>query len=306
MNKSKKEIKGYIAAVIAPMKENGDIFPERIVDLADYLISSGIDGLYVNGTTGEGPSLTLEERNEMTDSWCRAVKGRVPVIVHVGDNSLPAARRMARFAADAGADVVAALPPWYFKPATLELLVDWMKVIAGEAWDLPFYYYHLPGVTGVEFDMVRFMELALKEIPTFRGIKFSSLNIPECQACVDAGGDVANVFWGCDEAILTGFSIGCSGGVGSTYNFALPLYIKIRDAWAGGELEIARQLQSRAVDLVRICGKFGGQRAFKAMMKIIGMDSGPSRLPILTLSGKEMSELEMDVRKIGFFDWGVE
>ena len=306
MDNLKREIRGYIAAVVAPMKENGDIFPERTADLADYLISSGIDGLYVNGTTGEGPSLTLEERNEMTDSWCRVVKGRVPVIVHVGDNSLPNARRMARFAADAGADAVAALPPWYFKPATVELLVSWLKEIAGEAGDIPFYYYNLPGVTGVEFDMVRFMELALKEIPTFRGIKFSSLNIPECQACVDAGGDEANVFWGCDEAILTGFSIGCSGAVGSTYNFALPLYLGIRDAWDEGDLDLARRLQSNAVNLVRVCGKYGGQRAFKAMMKIVGMDCGPSRLPILTLTGKEMSELEMEVRKIGFFDWGVQ
>lgn len=300
-----KKIEGFIAAALTPMNESGDIDISRVPTLANFMIDKGIEGLYINGSTGEGSSLTPAERITLAESWCKAVRDRVPVIVHVGDTSIRTACDMAVAAAEAKADAVAALPPYYFKPENLNQLILFLEEIAGKVPELPFYYYHLPSVTGVDFDMVRFMELASMRIPNFKGIKYSAFKISECQACVDYTRGEKSIFWGFDEAILTGLSIGCSGGIGSTYNFALPLYQKIKAAWNNNDVELARNLQSKAVSMVRVCEKYGSHRAFKAMMKIVGVNCGPCRLPIRKMTLDEESELKADMEAICFFKWGV-
>ncbi len=293
----------FFDAAFTPMTDFGDINLPQVKNLADFHINEGIDGFYINGSTGEGPSLTLKERQLLSEKWCRDVNKRVPVIVHVGDPSLPGAMELAKSAAGSGADAIACLPPYYFRPDGPEQLVLFLRKIAESAPELPFYYYHLPAVTRVDFDLVHFLEIASKSIKTFAGIKYSAFNLPECQACVDFDGGANSIFWGCDEAILAGWTIGCVGGVGSTYNFALPLYKKIRDFWLKGDLISAKDLQSDAVNLVRICQRYGGHCAFKAIMKIRGVDCGPCRLPIRTLSQGEQESLKRDIEKIGFFKW---
>ncbi len=111
------------------------------------------------------------------------------------------------------------------------------------------------------------------------------------------------MLFGSDEMLLSGLCGGAHGAVGSTYNFAAPLYHKIIHAFEGGDLTEARRLQGLSVKMLRHLFDYGGHPAFKAMMKFIGLDCGPSRLPLVTLRSDQLATLESEMEALGFFDW---
>ena len=112
----KKKITGLIAAGFSPMNEDGSLNLEVVPQLADHLIERSIEGLYLCGTTGEGPLLSVNERKRISEAYINAADKRAAVIVHVGHDSLVEARGLACHAADVGADAIAAVGPCYYKP----------------------------------------------------------------------------------------------------------------------------------------------------------------------------------------------
>jgi N-acetylneuraminate lyase len=261
-------------------------------------------GLLVCGTTGEGPLLTTDERRSVAEAYVKASKGRVLVAVQVGHASVEEARLLARHAQEIGAQAVAATAPFYLRPSTVEGLVGCAAQIARGAPDLPFFYYHIPALTRVELPMPDFMRLAAQQIPNFAGMKFTSPAIDEYQACLALSGPHAEVLFGLDEMLLSGLVVGASGAIGSTYNFAAPLYQRLWAAFDRGDLEEARRCQAKSVELVRVLSRYRNLAASKAVMNLIGLDCGPTRLPILPLSPTERGGLERDLRSMGFFEWG--
>ena len=131
-------------------------------------------GMYVCGSTGEGPLLSTEEGKATAEAHIAAGKGKIPSIVQVGHNSLAEAQGLAAHAEQAGADAIAAVPPTYFKCTTVDNLVDCMAMIASAAPNTPFFYYHVPGLTGGNFDMVEFLEKGAAKMPNLAGIKYRS------------------------------------------------------------------------------------------------------------------------------------
>ncbi len=154
------KITGLVPAVFTPMHEDGSLNLTMVPVMVEHLLAQGASGLYVNGSTGEGVSLTSSERIAVAEAYVQAAGGRVPVIIQVGHNSLAEARALAAHAQAIGADAISATPPSYFKPGTLDALVDCMAQVSAGAHRLPFYYYHIPSVTGVDLDMVDFLALA--------------------------------------------------------------------------------------------------------------------------------------------------
>ena len=296
-------LQGLVAATFTPMHDDGSIFTETISPMVDRLVDQGIAAMYVLGSTGEGPSLTFDERCAVAESFVRASHARLPVIVQVGSESLTQAKRLAEHAQQVGADAISAVSPVYFKPDSLETLVASMEEIASGASELPFYYYHIPAVTGVAFNAVDFLKLASQRIATLRGIKFTSQNVFEFQSCVEYAEDQFELLWGLDEMLQCGLSAGARAAVGSTYNFAAPIYQRLLNAFAVGDLETVRQEQSRSQAIVRAFLPYGPRGAQKAIMKMIGIDCGPSRLPVATLTPSQFGALESELRGIGFFDW---
>ena len=132
---------GLIAATYTPLRSNGSLNLDRVPPLVEHLLGDGVGGLYVCGSTGEGVSLTGDERRAVAEAYTAAAAGRVAVIVQVGHNSLAEARSLAEHAQQIGADAISATCPSYFKISTAELLVDCMAEAAAGAPDLPFYYY---------------------------------------------------------------------------------------------------------------------------------------------------------------------
>ena len=297
-------ISGLIPAVFTPMKADSSVNLESIAPVTEQLISEGVKGVYICGSTGEGPCLSREERMAVSEAYVKAVAGRVPTMVQVGHQSIVVARELAKHAQSIGADAISAIPPNYFKPRSLDNLVDALAEIATATPDTPFYYYHIPAVTGVPVDMVQLLEKVTGRIPNFVGVKYSHTAIFELQACLNTQEGRFNMLFGSDEMLLSALVVGVHGGVGSTYNFAAPLFNKIIEAHKLGELEKAKNLQANAVDMVRVLVAHGGNPAIKAMMGLIGTDCGGTRLPQQALNSIQIASLKGDMTSIGFFDWG--
>ncbi len=169
---------------------------------------------------------------------------------------------------------------------------------------MPFYYYHIPKKTGVEVDTVQLLERSARALPNLVGIKYSYTTVFELQACTEVEGGRYNVLFGTDEMLLSGLAGGAHGAVGSTYNFATPHYRRIIDAFERSDLKEAQRLQGLSVKMVREIMKGDAMPSLKAVMKLIGLDCGASRLPLQTLSPEECEGLQRRLESIGFFEWG--
>ncbi len=294
---------GSLAASFTPFHTDGRLHLERIGPHVEHLVNAGVAGIFAAGTTGEGFSLTHEERRDVAQAFVKEAGERLPVIIHVGHTSLLEARALAEHAQSLGAAGIAAVAPFYYRPATLPDLVASLAEIAAGAPDLPFYYYHIPDFTGVHFHMADLLHAAEGRIPTLAGLKFTSTCVHEFQACVTAHGERYDLFFGRDELLLSSLSIGGQSAVGATYNFAMPIYHAIRRGFGAGDLAEAAKWQSRSVEMVRVLLNYGGLPAFKAAMALVGCDCGPVRLPLRPLDSASQDKLRQDLDSIGFFEW---
>lgn len=301
-------ITGIVPAVFTPMNPDFSLNLGLVPELVEHLIHEKASALYVGGSTGEGPSLSADERMSVAEAYLQAAGGRLPVIIQVGHDSLKQARELARHAQEIGADAISAVPPSYFKIFSMEQLIDCLEEITAGAPELPFYYYHIPRLTGATIDVRQFLGQAGARLPTLNGVKYSNFTIFELQACAALQNGRFNMLFGSDEMLLSGLTGGAQGAVGTTYNFAAPLYQKIYAAYLQGELAKAQQLQGLSVELIQPLNRFGSPASIlpsaKAMMKIIGLDCGPIRLPHQSLTADQIDALQAAMLEIGFFDWG--
>ncbi len=298
------KINGLIAAVFSPMKVNGEVNPEQVKSIMDYLANNKIQGIYVGGSTGEGPLLTLEERKIISQAYIEAAPENVKVFVQVGDDCIKNSIKLAEFAADQGADGISSLPPRYFAPSTVQELATCIKEITTAIPNHPFYYYHLPVLSGVDFNMLKLLEIADEEIPNFAGIKFTQNRYHEMMNCINYKKGKYQIFHGSDENLISGLMTGAEAAIGSTYNFAPRLYNEIIKNFDNGNIEKARELQLISVQMIDLLiSKYRGQPAFKGIMKLIGLDCGPNRLPLKSLNDKEMLEMEKDLKTNNYMEW---
>lgn len=296
-------MRGLIAATFTPMNERGDLALDRIPPIVDQLLAEGVQGLFVCGSTGEGLSLTKEERGAVAHAHVAAVRGRIPVIAQVGHNSLRVARELADHARQTGVDAIAVAPPCYFRPRTLEQLVQCVQEVAAAAPETPLYYYHVPELSGVDLPMPEFLQAAADRVPTLAGIKFSSRAVDRLQRCIEIAGGRFDLLFGCDEMLLAALAHGARGAVGSTYNLAAPLYLELIDSFERGDPRNARRCQGLANRMIDVHMRHGGLPAFKCTMAWIGRDAGPPRLPLPALDPGARKALRAELQEIGFFDW---
>lgn len=282
---------GLVAATFTPMHEDGRLDPDRIAAACDFVLGQGVDGLFVCGSTGESPSLTMEERMQVAELYHCAAAGRVPLVIHVGHNSLSDARTLAAHAEQLGADAIAVVPPSYFPLASIDVLIECLGHIAEAAPRTPLYYYHIPPITGVDLSMIELLEGAAS-LPTLAGIKFSAPQFEELAACVEYDSGRYNILFGCDELLLSGLMTGVDGAVGSTYNFMARHYRRVIDAFEAGRVDEAKQQQQVATSMVEEILRHGGHNAIKAAMGILGIDCGPPRLPWKSLTDGARFALE--------------
>jgi len=256
---------GLIAAPHTAFHPDGSLAVETIPQQARLLAHNKVTGAFICGTTGEGSSL--------------------------------------RHAQEAGADAIASIAPSFFKPTGVNELVGWCAQVAASAPKLPFYYYHMPGMTGVTIAAADFLGSVNGQIPTLAGVKFTHENLMDFGRAAEVNGGKYELLFGRDEILLSGLALGAKGAVGSTYNFAAPLYLRIIDAFNRGDIASARKDQSRAMDFIEVLNRHGGMAAGKSAMKLIGVDCGPMRLPLRALTAKDESSLRASLESIGFFEY---
>ncbi len=294
---------GLIAATYTPLDAEGNLNLAEVSPMVEHLLATGVSGLYVCGSTGEGMSLSTDERKAVAEAYVRACGGRVPVIVQVGHNSLFEARQLAEHARAMGADLISATCPSYFKVSDVETLIDCMAEIARGASDLPFYYYHIPALTGSTLDVVEFLRRGRDRIPNLAGLKYTDTKLHEFQQCIELDHGCFDVVWGCDEMLLGALATGSRAAIGSTYNIAAPLYRRIITAFADGDIDEARRSQSSSVTMIRTLSQFPFHAAMKAVLGMRGFNVGGCRLPQGWLTNADVSKLRSELESIGFFEW---
>lgn len=296
------KIEGLVAAVFTPFNEDGSINFDFIPSLVDRLVLDGLRGIYVCGSNGEGPNMTTQERMKVTEFFIKAVKGRMLVIVHVGHSSIAEAKILAAHAAESGADAFSSVAAFYFKPTSVINLVHCMAEIAAAAPAIPFYYYHIPHLTGVSMDMIEFLQYASPLIANLAGIKYSASSIHEFQSCLNFENGRFDILFGLDELLLSALAVGAKGAIGSTYTFAAPQYLKTIDLFNSGDIVSAQKNHLFMVEAIRVLLKYPPIPGQKAIMKMLGWDFGPSRLPLVTLSNDSYDKFKKELDALSFFD----
>ncbi|MEZ6125071.1 MAG: dihydrodipicolinate synthase family protein [Planctomycetaceae bacterium] len=291
---------GLLAATYTPFDAAGQVRTDVIRPMVDHLIGQKISGLYVCGSTGEGMSMTTAERQAVTEAFVSATDGRVPVIVQVGHNSTADACQLASHAASAGADVISATCPSYFKPSDTQTLVKCIAEIAAAAPDKPFYYYHIPSLTGSTIDIVQFLELGRNQIPNLVGLKYTDTKLFEYQTCQAAAGGALDIVFGSDEMLLGALATGAQAAIGSTYNVIPEIYHRLMAAFEQGDLPEARRQQLKSIEFIRTVYRYPFHSAMKEILNMQGFPVGTCRLPQRSLTAEEIQSLKSDLKAIGF------
>lgn len=294
------KLRGMIAATFTPFDKNGDVNYSEIKAYADYIAGTTIEGVFVNGTTAEFASLTVEERKLLLEAWVEAAAGRFKVICHVGSNCRRDCVELAAHAAAHGAYGLGCIAPSFFKPATVADIVEFFRPIAAAAPEIPFYYYNMPSMTGVSLPVDKILKEGRKVMPNLAGTKFTHNNLMEMGACIAMENGEFEVLHGFDEILISGIAMGAKGGVGSTYNYIPQVYQGIFDAMEADEVEKARQLQMQSIKTVEVIIKYGGGvRGGKAIMNLVGINCGDCRSPLAPMSKEEYASLKADLEELG-------
>lgn len=295
-----KKFKGLIAAPFTPMKENGDLNLNLIKPYYHLLKSNGVTGAFVNGSTGEGPSTTMNEKKEVLTEWAREASQNpgVRIINLVGGTCLKDCIELAKFSSEQKIDAIAVVAPYYYKPGTVTDLADFIASIAGEVPEMPVYFYHIPALTGVNFPMKELLKEMDKKASNFAGIKYTHEDFMDFLNCLNHRDGHYDLLWGRDENLLAALSLGAQGGVGSTYNYAAPLFHALIRDFREQNFQDAALKQQKAIHMIELLGKYGGISTGKAFMKYIGLDCGKFRLPVGSMSDEAYRNFVEDVNNL--------
>ncbi len=299
-------MKSLIAAAHTPFDEKGKLQLSVIPEYASYLKKSGLNGVFVNGTTGEGVSLSREERIETAAAWLDQQSDDFRVLVHVGHNSIAEAQTLAEHAQEHDASGIAAMSPTYFKPNDAIELVRFNAQIAASASSIPFYYYHFPALTDVHISVRDFLAQVLGDIPNLKGVKFTHYDLMDLKLSMEFSEGRFEFFFGLDEILLSALILGVSGAVGSTFNYMAHLLMTLVDHFENRRLEEAKECQIRAMKIINVIHRYGGSaRVGKTILRNCGLNLGQPRLPLRKLSIQEESSFLREIQELGFDQYTI-
>ena len=299
-----KKIFGLIDAPFTPFHPNGEVNLDPIPAYAKMLKENGLKGVFINGSSGEGYMLTLEERMKLAEKWIESAPSDFKVIVHVGSCCVKESRMMAEHAQSIGAWGIGAMAPPFPKIGRIEELVKYCEYIASGAPELPFYYYHIPAFNGAYLSMVDLLKAVDGRIDNFAGIKYTYESLYEYNQCRLYKDGKYDMLHGQDETILASLALGgARGGIGGTTNYNGRELTSIIKAWDQGLVATAREKQefSQAVINV-ICHYRGNIVGGKRIMKLIGFDLGPNRVPFQNMTDEEELAMKKEREEINFFE----
>ena len=291
-------IKGSIVAIVTPMHEDGSLDLAAFRTLIDFHIAQGTDGIVVVGTTGESPTVDVEEHEMLIQVAVEHAARRIPVIAGTGANSTREAIELAAFSKKAGADASLTVVPYYNKP-TQEGLYRHFKTIA-EAVDMPHILYNVPGRTVA--DMSNDTVLRLAQLPNIVGIKDATGDIERGSDLLQRVPRDFAVYSGDDASTLALMLLGAHGTISVTANVAPRLMQEMCAAALNGEVAKAREINFRLLGLHRNLFVEANPIPVKWAVARMGKMKNFLRLPLTPLSQGAIEEVETAMRQAGALD----
>ncbi|KAK2585343.1 hypothetical protein KPH14_010023 [Odynerus spinipes] len=297
--------RGLIAPVFTPFNNNGTLNLDLIPSYAEYLARNGVNGVLVNGTTGEGTSMNVLERKAIAEAWSEAVKStKQHLMIQVGGAPLPDVIELAKHAESIKVNSLLCLPELYFKPNTPQELKEYLKRVGKAAPNTPLLYYHIPMFTNVNIHMGQFLDSIGNEIPSFVGIKFTSNDLVEGSQALRADNRKYVIFLGSDQIISAACSLGMDSFIATSVNM-FPQFAKdILTASDSGKMLAAREKQEKLTEAVIAISKYGNwvQTMKHAMRLVTGINMGPPRSPLKHLSDEFSTSMEEDLKKLKYIN----
>lgn len=280
------KIHGVITPMLTPFDSDGQIDADGVERLVEFLVSKGIAGLFPLGTTGEGPLLITEERQQIAEWVVRFAAGRAPVIIHTGTITTAETIALTRHAREIGADAAAVVPPYFYKLSDAALY-EHFAAVARAVPDFPIYLYNNPGVTPNILSTDLVFRLA-EAFPNVLGLKDSSGSLATLFASTTLQGGAFNTASGPDGLILAARALGIDACVSGNSNYVPELVIGIYEAGRRNDFETGRTLQNTLDQVREIVGDGADLSLFKALCARRGVPVGDVRAPLLKASAEKI------------------
>ena len=291
-----EKITGLNTAVVTPMFDDGSVNYDEIDNYAEFIISQGLSGVFICGSSGESLLLSTDERKKVVRRWMKYAD-RLNILVHVGHTSYVEACELAHDAGMQGVLAISAMGPSFMQPQTLDDLISFNAKVAAAAPDTPYYYYHIPVRSGVNFDMAAFLEKGAERIPNLSGLKYTSQDTFTEFKCIRLQDGRFDILHGHDETYFLGLAMGAQSGIGTSLNVCAPLFGKIVEAFRKGDLAGAADWQVKANQVVDLLCRYNIIATTKELLTLLGVKAGPARLPNGSLTPAQKADL-----KAGFFE----
>lgn len=288
-------IVGSIVALVTPMHADGRVDYDALRRLIDWHVAEGTDCVGVVGTTGESPTVTVDEHCEVIRVAVEHAKGRVPIMAGAGANSTAEAIALSRYAKQVGADCTLQVVPYYNKPSQ-EGQYRHFRAIA-EAVDIPLVLYNVPGrtVADLQHDTV----LKLAQIPNIVGIKEATGNLERAQWLIRDKPEGFAVYSGDDPTAVALMLLGGQGNVSVTANVAPRAMAELCKAAIAGDVGRARELQMRLLPLHKALFCETSPSPVKWALQRLGLCADHLRLPMVPLSAAGQASVEAALQAAG-------
>lgn len=288
-------ITGSLVAIVTPMHEDGSLDFDSLRNLVDFHVKEGTDAIVVVGTTGESPTVDVEEHCELIKITVDHAAGRIPVIAGTGANSTSEAIELTRFAKEAGANMALSVVPYYNKP-TQEGLFRHFKAIA-EAVDLPVLLYNVPGRTVA--DMSNDIILRLAQLPGVVGVKDATGNMDRAYDLIQRAPADFALYSGDDATCVLSIMMGFHGNISVTANVAPRLMHEMCAAAASGDVARAKEIHFKLLGLHRDLFCEANPIPVKWAVNAMGLMPAGIRLPLTPLSEVNQARVLAAMRQAG-------
>ena len=293
-----KKYEGVIPAFYACYDDQGEISPERVRALVEYFLEKGVQGLYVNGSSGECIYQSVADRKLILEEVMAVAKGKLTIIAHVACNNTKDSMELARHAESLGVDAIATIPPIYFRLPEYSIAQYW-NAISAAAPHTDFVIYNIPQLAGVALTPSLYTEMLKNE--RVIGVKNSSMPVQDIQTFAALGGEDHLVFNGPDEQFLGGRLMGARAGIGGTYGAMPELFLKLNQLIVDKELERAKELQFTINTIIgKLTAAHGNMYSvIKEVLKINeSLNIGSVRAPLTPVTDTDRPIVEEAARLI--------
>ena len=292
-----REIKGIVVPVVTPFNRGDESVNEAgLRKIVNYLIDSGVHGLFPSGSQGELFALSTEEKKRVMDVVIEEANGRVFVMPSTGAVTTRDSIDLTRHAEAAGADAVSVITPYFIRPSAEELRAHYMRI--AESVSIPVLAYNNPDRTALPLPPAVVAAVA-RAAPNFIGVKDSSGDLTNTLAYMEQCPPSFRTFMGRDTMIYAGLCCGCAGAVAATANVAPDLVMGIYNAFMAGDHAGARDYQRRLSPLRGAFALGTFPVVIKDAMELMGLPAGPARAPISSLKGEPRERLISILREMG-------